>query len=429
MNNPDNAVSRRTWLISLSVTIGLIILIELLKKTPYSVPNPAVIVLLAVVYAAFAGGLRVGLTCAALSLVYHLHFFSLPGQPFQYTPENLRRVIVLAITTPAFALLVGMLKRRADRTREFKRSNEILKAQIEERKKSEGRLQDSVNYNRMLFEESVIGLALCRMDGSLVDVNPTYAAILGRTVEETLRLTYWDITPEDYAPQEQAQLESLKATGRYGPYEKEYIHKDGHRVPVRLQGQLIEQRGERFIWSSVEDIANRKMAEEEIRTINEELAAINRIITASAGALSINDILEKVMDEALRITGLEGGTTCLVTPENTLELAAHRATSEATILDLTSNQIKIGDCLCGECARDEDRSHLFQPFTQLEGVLNKTYAGVGLGLALAKRLVASLDGRIRVESEFGKGSVFTFTLPAEAGMTKVGSKNDKGVRE
>jgi len=39
MNSAGNTVARRTWLISLSVTIGLIILIELLKKTPYSVPN------------------------------------------------------------------------------------------------------------------------------------------------------------------------------------------------------------------------------------------------------------------------------------------------------------------------------------------------------------------------------------------------------
>ncbi|MBA4422727.1 MAG: hypothetical protein C0390_06435 [Syntrophus sp. (in: bacteria)] len=39
MNSAGNAISRRTWMIGLSVTFGLIILTELLKKTPYSVPT------------------------------------------------------------------------------------------------------------------------------------------------------------------------------------------------------------------------------------------------------------------------------------------------------------------------------------------------------------------------------------------------------
>jgi PAS domain S-box-containing protein len=147
----------------------------------------------------------------------------------------------------------------------FEKSNEVLSGQIEERKKSESRLLDSMNYNRMLFDRSVIGLALCRMDGGLVDVNPAYATIIGRSVEETLTLNYWEITPQDYAQQEQAQLESLWTTGSYGPYEKEYIHKDGHRIPVRLQGQIIEQQGEKLIWSSVEDITARVQNEALVR--------------------------------------------------------------------------------------------------------------------------------------------------------------------
>jgi len=133
-------------------------------------------------------------------------------------------------------------------------------------------LEKIEQYNRMLFELSPIGLALCRMDGSLVDVNEAYAKIIERTVEETLTLTYWDITPKEYAQQEQQQIESLRTTSRYGPYEKEYIHKDGHRVPVRLQGQIIEQHGEKFIWSSVEDITEQKKAEEGLRLSEEKFA-------------------------------------------------------------------------------------------------------------------------------------------------------------
>jgi PAS domain S-box-containing protein len=145
--------------------------------------------------------------------------------------------------------------------KELRKYAEKLENEILEHKKSEDSLRKSEEYNRMLFTTSPIGLALCRMDGSLIDINPAYAKIIGRTIEETLKLTYWDITPEKYKPQEAEQLKSLEETGYYGKYEKEYIHKDGHLVPVLLQGLILERNGERFVWSSVEDISKRKEAE------------------------------------------------------------------------------------------------------------------------------------------------------------------------
>ncbi len=82
---------------------------------------------------------------------------------------------------------------------------------------TEAALRDSEKHHRFLFDHSPIGLALCRVDGALVYVNPAYSSILGRTPEETMGLSYWDLTPPRYAEQEQAQLRSLRETGRYGP--------------------------------------------------------------------------------------------------------------------------------------------------------------------------------------------------------------------
>jgi len=141
----------------------------------------------------------------------------------------------------------------------------VLVRDVTSRLKAEQSLRESERYNRTLFDQTPIGLMLCRMDGSLVDVNPACARIIGRTVEESLQLTYWDLTPHSYADQESQQLESLRQTGRYGPYEKHYIHKDGRLVPVRLTGRIIQQHGEDFIWSSIEDITERRQAEEALR--------------------------------------------------------------------------------------------------------------------------------------------------------------------
>ncbi|MDH5399253.1 MAG: ATP-binding protein [Cyclobacteriaceae bacterium] len=133
------------------------------------------------------------------------------------------------------------------------------------------RLRESEDYNRVLFETLPVGLALCRMDGTLVDVNPAYADIIGRSIEETKKLSYWEITPQDYAPDEEIQLKKLNTSGHYGPYEKEYLHNDGQRVPVSLIGQVVELNGEKYIWSSVEDITQRRLAEEKVRGLNSEL--------------------------------------------------------------------------------------------------------------------------------------------------------------
>ena len=52
---------------------------------------------------------------------------------------------------------------------------------------------------------------------------------------------------------------------------------------------------------------------------------------------------------------------------------------------------------------------IFAPFKRLHG--EQEYAGTGLGLAISQRIVESFDGEIWCESDFGKGSVFYFTLP------------------
>jgi signal transduction histidine kinase len=59
----------------------------------------------------------------------------------------------------------------------------------------------------------------------------------------------------------------------------------------------------------------------------------------------------------------------------------------------------------------ESISRLFQPFTQVDPSLTRRHGGTGLGLYISRRLAEILGGSIEVESEFGRGSDFTFTLP------------------
>lgn len=61
--------------------------------------------------------------------------------------------------------------------------------------------------------------------------------------------------------------------------------------------------------------------------------------------------------------------------------------------------------------RAEDQACLFQPFRQIDTGLTRLHEGTGLGLAICRRLAELMGGTIEVESELGRGSTFTVTLP------------------
>jgi len=61
--------------------------------------------------------------------------------------------------------------------------------------------------------------------------------------------------------------------------------------------------------------------------------------------------------------------------------------------------------------KEEDQERIFEPFCQLDNPLTEEKDGTGLGLTLVKQIIERHGGRIWIESEYEKGSRFTFTLP------------------
>ncbi len=80
---------------------------------------------------------------------------------------------------------------------------------------------------------------------------------------------------------------------------------------------------------------------------------------------------------------------------------------------LESSQFRLSVADTGIGIKSEDLGVLFQPFVQVDTGLTRQHEGTGLGLAICRRLADLLGGEIHAESEFGKGSIFTLTLPEE----------------
>ena len=148
---------------------------------------------------------------------------------------------------------------------------------IHKQKQIELALASSETRLRALFEFSPIGINLNDFEtGRFLDLNEALLAPTGYTREEFLQMTNLDLTPTEYIPQERQVLENLQTTGRYGPFEKEVIRRDGARYPVRIQGVLIEDSdGRPMVWSLTEDITESKQIEnmknQFIATVSHEL--------------------------------------------------------------------------------------------------------------------------------------------------------------
>jgi CheY-like chemotaxis protein/anti-sigma regulatory factor (Ser/Thr protein kinase) len=114
----------------------------------------------------------------------------------------------------------------------------------------------------------------------------------------------------------------------------------------------------------------------------------------------------------------EGGTVTLTASL----LSQVQDTTQPTYLRITITDTGIG-------VAPENIPKLFQPFIQIDSVLNRQYTGTGLGLALVKRLVELHGGTVELTSELGVGSCFAINLPLDADSSEIVEQTNSDLSE
>ena len=160
---------------------------------------------------------------------------------------------------------------------------------------TEHKLRRSEEKLQVLFDYSPIGMAMIdHVTGEFLEVNSALLQYTGYTKEEFLKLSFWDITPPEYADQEQGQIENLNRTGSFGPNLKEYIRKDGSRFPISLRGFMLNDvDGRKLVWGIIEDISAKQRAQDQDVTRNVVLEMLAKDIPPETVLLQIISDVEK----------------------------------------------------------------------------------------------------------------------------------------
>ena len=144
---------------------------------------------------------------------------------------------------------------------------------LTEQKRAEAVLRESEARVRHLIDANIIGIFIGDFDGNIVDANDTYLRLLGYDREDLLsgRINWVTITPPELLYRSERALQEMKSVGKARLYEKEYIRKDGSRVPALVGATIFgEGRGLGFVL----DLTEQKRAEAALRESEEQWKAV-----------------------------------------------------------------------------------------------------------------------------------------------------------
>jgi PAS domain S-box-containing protein len=176
---------------------------------------------------------------------------------------------------------------------------EELKVEVAEREMAEAEVRELAKgleaKIRRLVEANVVGIMMFNLDGAITEANAAFLHMVQFDRDDLAsgRVRWADLTPTEWRARDERAMVEIKATGAVQPYEKEYLRKDGIRVPVMVGGALFEGSQSAGV-AFVLDLTEQKRAQEKLEDARRalhatqaELARVTRLTTMGELGASI----------------------------------------------------------------------------------------------------------------------------------------------
>lgn len=197
----------------------------------------------------------------------------------------------------------------------LQRLNQELEDRVERRTSD---LRQSEFRFRRLFESNAAGVFTCDLEGIVLSANNRFLEMIGYSLEDLHNrlINCCAITPLEFKDQDEKALQGIRDSGFNNPYEKEYICKDGQRLPVLLSGATIRQN--EVICLAV-DIRELKEAEEKLMRQAEREKSLREITQRIRQSLELPTIFQAVVHEVKQLLKVDRVSIFYFYPESQLQ--------------------------------------------------------------------------------------------------------------
>jgi len=157
---------------------------------------------------------------------------------------------------------------------------------------------------RRLVDANIIGIVVWNADGDILEANDEFLRMVGYEREDLVsgRVSWRDLTPSEWLERDERALAEIAATGRAQPFEKEYIRKDGSRVPVMLGATASEASRKEGV-AFVLDLSERKHAEEKVRESEQRYRAVQTELAHASRVATMGQLTASIAHEVRQPVG------------------------------------------------------------------------------------------------------------------------------
>ncbi len=159
-------------------------------------------------------------------------------------------------------------------------------------------LQEREAKVRRLVDSNIIGIHIWDFQGQVSEANDAFLRIVDYSRDDLLSgIIRWpDLTPPEWRSRDEQAKAELKATGSAKPFEKEYVRKDGSRVPVLVGAAAFGERQDQGV-AFILDLTDQKRAQQEVRDSERRYLELQMVLAHSNRVATMGQLTASIAHE------------------------------------------------------------------------------------------------------------------------------------